>query len=357
MIARTNARRLSAVFAAASLAALLCGFQATPTDRPSLSDAAASVTNAEAPPITLPASVLAAASVYVGYVDRASGVSPAFTDGASVQESLRRAEAFQTTQLQQGIVAYAAIVALQEPTFVAAVRRFGADPTQRAAVAQALMVDPRYATAFPGADRAAGLIIAALSEQGGRVLDTGKKVKQAAYDMQHQAWSKDAVQDRDARLAMAKALSDAPLTADADSQTRMAQAASGSTPLLISGAVNAGPYTPTIERALAVAAMAALGDGSEDFSAQLQALLVDPEEDSCLHDAKLDLYECLAVAKPHYEDVFCLGQHVLMDTGACIVKSITPRVAPPPVLIAAADTTPVKPVKPKTRRKKHVVKH
>ena len=31
--------------------------------------------------------------------------------------------------------------------------------------------------------------------------------------------------------------------------------------------------------------------------------------------SKLNLYQCLAVAKPHYEDVFCLGQHVLIDTG------------------------------------------
>ena len=43
--------------------------------------------------------------------------------------------------------------------------------------------------------------------------------------------------------------------------------------------------------------------------------------DHCLAEAKLSLYECLAVAKPNYEDVFCLGQHALKDTGACVVKS------------------------------------
>ena len=35
------------------------------------------------------------------------------------------------------------------------------------------------------------------------------------------------------------------------------------------------------------------------------------------------LYEdnhCLAVAKPHYEDVFCLGQHAMIDTGACLAR-------------------------------------
>jgi len=37
--------------------------------------------------------------------------------------------------------------------------------------------------------------------------------------------------------------------------------------------------------------------------------------------AKLNLYQCLAVARPNYEDVFCLGQHVMMDTGRCIIKA------------------------------------
>jgi hypothetical protein len=37
--------------------------------------------------------------------------------------------------------------------------------------------------------------------------------------------------------------------------------------------------------------------------------------------SKLNLYQCLAVAKPWYEDIFCLGQHVLIDTGQCITKA------------------------------------
>jgi hypothetical protein len=27
------------------------------------------------------------------------------------------------------------------------------------------------------------------------------------------------------------------------------------------------------------------------------------------------------VAKPNYEDMFCMGQHAMKDTGACVVKS------------------------------------
>ena len=45
------------------------------------------------------------------------------------------------------------------------------------------------------------------------------------------------------------------------------------------------------------------------------------------------------MAKPNYEDVFCLGEHAMNDTGACVVKgaggtvpleiSTTPMVIPP----------------------------
>jgi len=39
------------------------------------------------------------------------------------------------------------------------------------------------------------------------------------------------------------------------------------------------------------------------------------------------------VAKPHYEDVFCLGQHIMIDTGACVIKASgaeMPYEPPPP---------------------------
>jgi hypothetical protein len=305
--------------------------------------------------VSLPAKVLDAASVYVAYVDRASGVNPAFVDGPAIAGALRSTEAYEPGQMQRGEVAYAAIVALQDPTFVASVRKYGVDPAQRDQVAAAILADPRYATVFPGADSAAGLVITALTDQGQRIFATGQHVKQAAYDIQHQAWSKGTVPDLPGRLALAKSLGDQALEPEADTESRLQLASSGATPLLVSGAANAGPYSPTVTRALAVAALAALGEGSGTYGDQLLALLDEPEAHDCLHSAKLSLYECLAVARPHYEDVFCLGQHVLSDTGQCIIKSTEPRLAPPPVLVAAADTTPA-PAK-KAPVKKRVTAH
>jgi hypothetical protein len=300
---------------------------------------------AEAPPppppaVALPSAIVQNASVYRAYVERAAAIRPDFTNGESIASALRSAEAYEHHQLQQGETAYAAVIALQDPTFVASVRGFAADPAQRASVADAIMKDPAYAAGFKGADSAAGLIIAALTDQGARVLDAGHKVKQAAYDVQHQAWSKDFVPNRPERLAEAKTLSNTQLKAAIDDAAQMQQASSGAAPMGLTPARADPPYTPLVVRALAVAAMAALGEGGEANSDQLSALLVESNQTMCLSMAKLNLYQCLAVSKPHYEDVFCLGQHILMDTGQCILNGARPGGA---ALQAKAALSPMPP--------------
>jgi hypothetical protein len=60
--------------------------------------------------------------------------------------------------------------------------------------------------------------------------------------------------------------------------------------------------------------------------------MTEPRTGSCLHMAKLNLYQCLASAGPHYEDIFCLGQHAMIDPGQCVVdatKASAPRQASP----------------------------
>jgi hypothetical protein len=66
------------------------------------------------------------------------------------------------------------------------------------------------------------------------------------------------------------------------------------------------------------------------------------------------------VAKPHYEDVFCLGQHVLMDTGQCLGKMSSNALSFEPVRkigfnddgsIAHADAVPyLQPEAPKCKK-------
>ncbi len=296
------------------------------------------------PPVLLPRAVVEMASVYESDVQRAAAIDAGFTGGDKVAESLKTAAHYQIDQFQRGQAAYGAIVALQDPTFVASLREFARDAGRRTQVANQLMLDPSYAASFKGADSAAGLVIAAFSEQGQKLLATGGRIRQAAYDVQHQSWSKADVADRPGRLALAKALSGEQQKAvDADA-LRLTQNATGAQAMGLAAPPVRPPYTPLVIRSLAVAAMASLGVGGEEYAPQLLTLLAEDNEGQCLNMAKLNLYQCLAVAKPEYEDVFCLGQHAVSDTGQCVMKSAVAGYAPPVLAKAAAPASDVKQV-------------
>jgi hypothetical protein len=307
------------------------------------------------PPVLLPRSVVELASVYEADTQRVSTVDPAeFTNGDRVAAALKTAEGYETEQFQKGQAAYGAIVALQDPTFVATLREFAKDPQRRSQVANALMADPSYATTFKGSDSAAGLVISVFSDQGKKLIEQGGRIKQSAYDVQHQSWSKADVADRPGRLALAKSLSEQRQQAVEVATLRLQQNAKGAEAMGLAGPPVQPPYTPLVARALAVAAMAAIGEGGDEYSPQLTALLDDPAEGQCLHLAKLNLYQCLSVAKPHYEDVFCLGQHAVGETGQCVMKSsVAGYVLPSPNAERPASATPTsQTVAGKTRKKK-----
>ena len=107
----------------------------------------------------------------------------------------------------------------------------------------------------------------------------------------------------------------------ADKIARLQQAVSGGQSLDVVGAAATPPFTPLVIRSLSVAALAILGHATDANLETLNAIMVEPNVTSCANMAKLNLYQCLAVAKPHYEDVFCLGQHAMMDTARCVIKA------------------------------------
>ena len=307
------------------------------------------------PPVALSSQVVERAGEFRTYMKHAASISPSFSSGPAIEDSLTLGESYEAQQLSRGAIAYAAVVALQEPGFVAGVRTYAVDPVQRKALAQKLASDPYYATALPGAPAAAGLIIASLNAEGARVRGAGELVKQSAYDVQHQAWSKTSITDPVGRLAHAKAVSAAQMTSESADLDQMKRAVTGSDDraterkVSVTGAASAPPYTQVVTRGLAVAAIAALGEGGDENDAALEPLLDDSKDGFCLNMSKLNLYQCLAVAKPWYEDIFCLGQHVLIDTGQCISKAAgqpqpvqTPvpptvgQVPPPPASAAGA---------------------
>jgi hypothetical protein len=289
--------------------------------------------------------VIEQAAAYADYMAKAGGMSPQFKDASQVSAALTLAEAFEPQQLRRGAIAYGAVAALQDRDFVAGVRTYVADPEQRRSVVNEIYRDPAYALGFKGADSAAGRIIAEIGEAGTDVFVNGKRVKQAAYDVQRQAWSRTPIQNREARLARAKANSTLPMTASLERITRLQGSASGAIPPANIGYSVTPPYNPLVIRALAVAALAALGEAGESQQTGIQAIMAEPSTDSCLNLSKLNLYQCLAVAGPQYEDVFCLGQHILMDTGQCMIRSVgaaMPIEPPLPVITVASKAAPAR---------------
>ena len=359
------------------------------------------------PPVALASVVSDAAAVYVDYVTTARTMGSTFGDGQTVQAKLQQGASYEPAQLARGVVAYAAIVAMQEPSFRSAMRAYAqSDDAARADLVSHLAADPSYVNSFPSAAIAARRVILAISSDGQSVYNSGAAVKRAAYDVQRQTWSKDVIADRDGRLSQAKqnsvnlrsvqtdqsakllafalsgsglvtaattgdstggyviqgdGVSFAPSSATATSATSGDESVVDTAPApapvttpkgttskatgsklaaakpATDSAVPASaftsttdifdrpdlfntPYTNAINRGLTIAALAMLGEGGENRTELLSSLLDEANGTRCFSMSKLNLYQCLAVAKPYYEDVFCLGQHVLMDTGQCLGK-------------------------------------
>lgn len=259
-----------------------------------------------------PSNLTAEASVFEGYMRRARAIDASFSGPGEVSQALQTGASHEPRQLETGMIAYAAVAALQEPRFVEALK---ASPN-RGELARRLASDPAAALALPGGEAAAARASGALISQGEALHEQGLKVKRAAYSVQHQAWSKREVSDPRGRLARVKQLSSEPYRASPAESARLYAA-------MAEGGRRSGPAGPAVTRAVAVAALNVLGEPGEGH-----ALMSEPRTASCLRVAKLNLYQCLAAAGPQYEDIFCLGQHAMADTGQCVVEATHPaRVA------------------------------
>ena len=299
-------------------------------DRPPSAEAPARVAADPAP--RLPHRLIEAANAYAEFVRRASAIDAGFRSGAAVAQAVKTGAAYETHQFQEGAVAYAALTALQEPGFAQGVRALFRESGGGANLADRLAADPGAAFNIPGATLAAARAATALRRHGEHLVRAGSEVKQAAYTVQHSDWSKAQVADPDGRLAAAKVTSATRIELKGDEAPELLKAILTETP-----GDTAASGAPIVTRALAIAALAAVGQLQGDDDPRLAALLQERVSADCLKMAKLNLFQCLAVARPHYEDMFCLGEHAMMETGQCVVKAagFTP-IPPAPMTFAAA---------------------
>ena len=253
----------------------------------------------------------------------AAGISASFADGMGVNSALRVGAHSEQHQLQQGIVAYAAIVALQDPTFVNAVRAFANHASTRDSMVRYILADPNYVMTLAGHDTAAGLIVGAMSGQGARLQAAGEVMQKASLDIQLKAaWSKKPAPNQAGTLADVKQLSSTALTAPDELKTQLAEASTGALPLKLNRSVARTPYTQSVIRGMAIAALAVLGKAGDADLPYLMPLLVNDGDGFCFNMSKLNLYQCLSVARPHYENMYCLGLHAMSDTGRCVRAAV-----------------------------------
>jgi hypothetical protein len=270
------------------------------------------------PRVVISRRVIDAAGAFDGYMHRASAIKPSFSSGATVARAVALGSVYEPGQLQQGEIAYAALVALQDAEFVEAVRDAGVDPATREAFAARLVDQPESVLAAGAARKAATRVSMVLGHMGAQLVVAGAAVKQASYDVQSQDWSRGAIVGPDEHLARIKAESAMPISLQPADQAHLL----GS--LAVFRSVEGRPAeaetaTAAVTRGMALAALAVLGQAGDDQPQRIDALLNDPLDGECLKMAKLNDLQCLAVAGPHYENLFCLGNHGMMETGKCIV--------------------------------------
>ncbi len=322
------------------------------------------------PPISLNQSVAEAASVYLAFSREMAAIEGGFQDPEAIQAAIRRGSAYDPAQLSRGLVAYASIVALQSPEFVQGVRQYATDRATREQLAANIIADPRWASHLPGADAAAGLIVTTLRTDITSLNRAADSIENDAYAIQadgRRSWAVAQVVGRESRLADAKTRSTQAMLPSAPEAARLLAAAHSGSGLGLSGnRRRETSYPPVVERALAIAALAALGEAGD--ATRTDGLQNDTVSQTCLTESKLNLFQCLAASRPSYEDVFCLGRHIVRDIASCtrgaampagsvIVSPLSvadpepPRIAvspltdPPPV---APVRTPASPTPPQT---------
>jgi hypothetical protein len=261
-----------------------------------------------APPVRSPSGAAQAdrgleqqASAFESFMRKAGGIDAGFSGPGAVAQALQVGAAHDPTELQAGMIAYAAVAALQEPRFVEGVRKAG-----RGDLARRIAAHPHLALALQGGEAAAARASGALARQAELLAVDGRKVKQASYSLQKHGWSKQQVPNAPARLARVKAISAAGYRPQAGDQAELYRA-------VADGGRRNGEPSAVVARGVALAALSVLGQEGRG-----RALMAEPRSGLCVRMAKLNLYQCLASAGPHYEDVYCLATHAMLEPASCV---------------------------------------
>jgi hypothetical protein len=232
------------------------------------------------------------------------------------------------TLLSSGWVAYAALVAADNPEFVASIKARVANEKKRNAFLSELRTNPRSVRNLDGAQAAIDSVMMMTAKDAMKIKGVGDSYISNAYALQNKGWAKKKISDGTSRVYEAQDYS--------NSRARMA------TPLLpasvtsgvrspglratdqswqegwstTSAAPSASPRaTPIMDRVLVLAARYAVGDLTGPI---VNGYAKSDSTRRCLNTAKLNLDQCIAATRTSYEEAFCLGEHGLKDVSGCV---------------------------------------
>jgi hypothetical protein len=245
------------------------------------------------------------AMAFESFMRQGRNIDPDFSSASQVSRSLQTGARHAPDQLEAGMIAYAAMAALQERSFVEGVRA----EAQGSDLVARISADPNAVLQLSGASAAASRASAALLRQGEDLAKNGERVQRASYTVQHAAWSKTKVANRRGMLAELKRISAVGYRPEAGDAAKLQTA-------LAEGGRQGGAPSPVVTRGVALAALSVLGEEGRGRS-----LMQDPATGMCLRMAKLNLYQCVAAAGTEYEDIYCLGKHALIDPGQCVSEA------------------------------------
>ena len=332
-------------FAAAALAAALSTGLQEPEPSPAQAEADAPAAPAAETALNAPSApnaVRRTAETYAAYhADVGEAGRRELRSGADLDATMDAlAQYYDGDRLVDAQIAYAALVAAQNPEFVDSVRAV-ADYYGAEVARAALTEDPLYVTGFMGADRAQASVVGALEADAQSVRTVGERYRQEAYALQSETWAARRARDRQDRLAALETASErldvqfrlapeaetvepgaAPARLGAASALGDAAAPAGA-PALPDLSVTVGeqqlePDERRVGRMLAVAALQSIEDG--DMSA-LDRMLDDPSVERCINWARLTMAQCVAAGHFKYEDSFCIAEHALMDVADCLTAT------------------------------------
>lgn len=230
--------------------------------------------------------------------------------------------------LSSGWVAYAALLAADNPTFAQSVQAEMVKAGGRSGFLNSLRQNPSMVLNFEGSSAAIDDVLKVTAMDAYKVKALSDFYISEAYRLQKVSWAKkkispgmtrvDSAKDYSySRPGLATPLLPASMTygvvqpglKNADTVWAPSWAGSGDY------AKRSDDATPIMARVLVLAARYSVGDVSEG---SVKEFAKNNKANKCLVNAKLNLDQCVAATRTPYEEMFCLGTHGLKDVSNCM---------------------------------------